>query len=161
MKKILIIVLAVCGVIGGCASINGLKSHAHYIEGTSCLEYGDYYEAVAHLEAAVYLDPLSAKNHLNLCSAYLAIGEVKKAWVHSRQSVLLGNDPIAFHNFYQIYQFCEKKYALNKLGQSEDEILRILGAPDQRRDNQFVYGILTFTFDDHRLVAIDEEKSSK
>lgn len=145
----------------GCAQMTAMKATGHYMEGTLCLQSGDYHEAIAHLQEAVCLEPFSARNHLNLSSAYLAIGEVHLAFFHSRKAVLLGTDPLALYNFYQIYQLFEKKYHLNDLGQSEEKIRRVLGEPDKSEENQLTYGPLTFLFENQKLVSVKGLKPLK
>lgn len=151
----LVFISLCCLLLVGCSIIS---SSIQYTKGTECLDRGDYQGAIQHLEKAVELNPTYSKNQGNLASAYLATGEIKKAWFHSRKAVLCNNcTEIDLFTFVFISHIIIEEKGLLEKGTSLEETLCELGEPDARfiRDEGLLgllYGRCIFTFYDEKLV---------
>ena len=71
-------------VVAGCSTA---KSNRHFTQGTIKLLDGKYEMAITHLEKAVAYAPHISRNQNNLACAYWEVGEVERAWVHSRKAI--------------------------------------------------------------------------
>jgi tetratricopeptide (TPR) repeat protein len=154
-KKSVFFIFACSYLLAGCSIIS---SSIQYTKGTECLERGDCQGAIQHLEKAVELNPTYASNQGNLACAYIAAGEIEKAWLHSRKAVLCNNSSEAdlFTFVYLCHMFIEEKGVLQK-GISLEDVLCELGEPDARfeRDDRLlglVYGRCILTFYDEKLI---------
>ncbi len=134
----------------GCAI---LQSSLEYTKGTECLESGDYRGAVLHLEKACELDPNMSRNHNNLAVAYMRLGNVGRAWYHSRQAVLIdvGNCE-AVCSFNQLAAAIFKECDIRPGSLTEDQAIDVLGVPDTAMDfgnrKVFFYGTIKLEFVD-------------
>ena len=70
-------------VVAGCDSA---KSNRHFTQGTVKLLDGKYEMAIAHLKKLLLTPPTFLAINNNLACAYWEVGEVEKAWVHSRKA---------------------------------------------------------------------------
>lgn len=148
--------MSVCSValLTSCFAI----SSGYYTKGTECLKCGDYAEAVVYLEEAVKHDPSTARNQNNLALAYMGIGDMDKAWYHSRKAALCvpleEQSAITFNN---LYKAMVKDKGLDEEGASYESIVNSLGEPDRvyKKDviTMATYGLCTFHFRKEWLVG--------
>lgn len=134
----------------------------HYTRGTELLESGNSFEAVKELEKAVALDPEMARNHSNLCAAYLTLDNKPMAWYHARQAVLCPyRDVVGSIQFLNLFNALVVEESLDQPGVSEETILERLGSPDNivysEKTNAFVYqyGLALFIFKDKKLTKLN------
>jgi len=154
----------ICLFLTGCSTI---RSSVNYTNGTSCLEEGDYANAVIYLKKAVQLDPCMSRNQTNLSAAYCALGEFDMAWYHARLAVICieinpnqKNQP-AYTNFFSLYNHCVKEKGLDRVGTLLEEVIDKLGKPDFSRqsddgtEEDLFYGIYGMRFKDGKLVSCE------
>ncbi|HSW72873.1 MAG TPA: tetratricopeptide repeat protein [Chlamydiales bacterium] len=127
-------------------------------QGNQLVSFGDYAESIPFLEKAVELSPDNSKAHASLSNAHLLNHNLEKAWIHARISLSCPTpDQEAFTNFLNLFETLDMKYHFTKGNLHEDEILGILGKPDNV-ENQGVqqiwtYGIAKFTFSNKSLIS--------
>jgi tetratricopeptide (TPR) repeat protein len=157
MKTQILLVMAWCYLLSGCA---GLRSSLHYTKGTQQLSCGNYPEAVVELEQAVKLDPSMARNHTNLTAAYIANNNEEKAWFQARQAVRCRYDD-GLREF-QFMLFCQRKIinpGLCRQGTPWEEISKNLGQPDEYQESEngqiisCTYGICKMSFSNGLLTS--------
>lgn len=157
MKNI-VLILVTCTLLAGCGTV---ASSLQYTQGTKCLESGDYQSAITCLNESVRLDPDMKRTHTNLSVAYLKTGDVENAWYHARQGTLAkyGNESEtrnALINLRSHWSLFKKEYQFGK-GTSKEDIVSILGEPDDFQENKnksgLSYGTLSLLFEDDKLVS--------
>lgn len=160
MKKMIrILTLGCIPFLFGCTIA---QSVTEYRKGTECFQCGEYDSAVAHLEKCVQLCPELARHQTNLSCAYFAVGEIDKAWMHARISIMsIGADDTDYNNCVRIYKYYEQNYNLNREDATLDEVMAVLGFPDQAQNNKLIYGCVVLTFEDKKLVSSSQLKLKK
>lgn len=159
MSQAVFLLFASIGLIlSGCSTI---ASSINYTQGTECLEQGDYQGAIKHLEKAVELDPTMSRNQNNLCIAYLKVGNMEKAWYHSRQAVYHAREATpANFVFYQIYKDYVRNRGLDTEGTSIQDVISKLGEPDVliyvEEKTICIYGICTMEFRHGKLIRCED-----
>jgi tetratricopeptide (TPR) repeat protein len=124
------------------------------------LQRGHYPAAVASLEEAVRLDPLTSKNHANLAAAYLASGRKKEAWKHSRIAVGLNpNDGAGRGNFGLFWNDYQKQGLLSS-GTSQERVRKMMGESDFIKTSApgvlWIYGRKGIHFQNGRLTEVND-----
>lgn len=163
MHKIVFILLA-SFLLSGCTPNPSLYE---YVMGTEFLDEGNYPSAIAHLEIAVQIEPGRSHNHNNLATAYVGLGDLERAWYHSRQAVLCPeNNPSAYTNFWLIYNQFVTQRNTDKLGTPLSEVLKQLGSPDFiKAENESVayltYGLCTMEFQNGLLSKLSAESNKR
>ncbi len=139
-----------------------VTSSYHYTKGTQHLEQGNYEEAICELQKAVDLEPDFARNHLNLCAAYLNVGDYDKAWFHSRQSrICKYDDGLSEIQFVHLCDRFIHQAELDKPGTSYEKVISILGEPDVTiqplvsNKKIIIYGTYVMVFENDKLTLTE------
>ncbi|MFH1301451.1 MAG: hypothetical protein ABIK07_10350 [Planctomycetota bacterium] len=134
------------------------KALEHAKKGQEFLKQKYWKDAAAEFEKAVELQPNHSVLHYLLGVSYLENSEASKGWVEFRKAVLLDQtNQRAAKDFMRIWSFFDRKGLLN-VGTPEVEVLKVLGKPDQQRDqngeSQMIYGFMWINFRNGRLFAL-------
>lgn len=148
-KMILPLVLLVAV---GCDSA---KSNRQFTQGTIKLIDGNYEKAIVHLEKAVAYAPHVSRNQNNLACAYWQVGEIEKAWIHSRKAIRADlENRYATEFFLVIYDEMSLKYGIKDAKLSEAELIVALGEPDERlnsldgKQTSLIFGGVAFEYEE-------------
>ncbi len=151
--------LITCTTLLMFTSCNTAASSIYFYKGTQCLQEGNFEQAIVDLKKAVELNPTYARNHVNLCAAYMIIGDDEKAWYHSRQSRMCRYGDNSSEK--QFENQCDRyihKPGLDRPGTSYEEVISKLGAPDlfcEASDSTrkvITYGTFMMIFDEGKLI---------
>jgi hypothetical protein len=147
MKNCLLFILA----LTGCATIS---SSLHFTKGTQYLDQCNYPAAVVELEQAVALDPDMARNHNNLCNAYVGVEDWDQAWISARKAVLAKyEDAVGDRMFRQLCRIMIINQGLAEPGTSVDELKEKLGCPDIETWRSLQYGTFIFYIEDGKVAG--------
>lgn len=149
-----IIAVLMLMVLSGCSIAKG---SSHYTEGTKYLQSGDYESARYHLEKACEYVPNYSPHQNNLACAYIGLGDIDKAWYHSRQAVTL--DPTSDEAVITFNRLYEEIATITMIREDStlDDVRAAFGDPDQERkyekDGVYKcrYGLCIMRFKDNLL----------
>lgn len=127
-------------------------------QGQTFLKQKHWKQAITAFEKAVELQPQNSTLHYLLGVSYLEDSQASKAWPEVRKAVLLdqGNKN-ALKMFLNFWSFFDRKGILN-VGTPEVEVLKLLGAPDSKREQgaetHLTYGFMWLNFQNASLYAV-------
>lgn len=138
------------------------KALEHAKKGQQYLKLKYWKDATVEFEKAIELQPKNSVLHYLLGVTFLKNSEASKGWVELRKAVLLDqNNKNAANDFMKIWNFFDNKGLLN-VGTPEVEVLKVLGKPDQQRnqngESQLVYGFMWINFHNARLFALIDSR---
>lgn len=147
----------------GCQKV---ESNVDYTNGTNCIQKEDFHSAVAYLEKAVLLAPQDSPSHNNLAYAYMQLGDLKNAWHHSRQAVILDpKNEYATTLYGHLFDMITLKGERLKSPLSESELVTILGTPDVQINGEkegeavWIYGKTAVRLENHTVQGVILDKA--
>lgn len=131
---------------------------AHAQQGQAFLKQKNWKDAITEFEKAAELQPQNSMLHYLLGVSYLEDSQATKSWVEMRKAVLLDSkNKNALRDFLKFWSYFDRKGILN-VGTPEVETLKLLGKPDQQRDQagktHLIYGFMWLKFRGGRLYAV-------
>ncbi|WP_339727518.1 tetratricopeptide repeat protein [uncultured Gimesia sp.] len=130
----------------------------HAQRGQAFLKQKNWKDAIAEFEKAIELQPQSSALHYLLGVSYLEDTQASKSWIEMRKAVVLDSkNKNATRDFLKFWGYFDRKGILN-VGTPEVESLKLLGKPDQQRDQagetHLIYGFMWLNFRGGRLYAV-------